>query len=172
MQYWTATCLIVYPFCLQIKSHKRVCNMYNYVCYWHNYVQSYVTASHFMRILTPNYKYFHSILLKPYTFYVSALPLIPRHRNHSTTSSEVPMHWWKSDQHSCGNSNQVCPVWYFPPRWQKWIEGQDHGSQTFEWCWRNQHGHPPEVADWKRQAASDLGHPCWGLAWHWARHPR
>ena len=24
------------------------------------------------------------------------------------------------------------------------------------------------MADWKRQAASDLGNPCWSLTWHWA----
>ena len=68
------------------------------------------------------------------------------------------MHWWKGGQHSCGNSNQVCPVWYLPPGWQKWLKGKDYGPQTPLRCWTNQHRNPPRMADWKRQAASELGH--------------
>ena len=81
------------------------------------------------------------------------------------------MYWWKSGQHSCQSSNQVRPVWYLPPWRQNWIKGQDNGSQKLQWCWTNQHRNPPGMADWKRQAASDLDNSCWGLTWHWTLHP-
>ena len=82
------------------------------------------------------------------------------------------MHWWKGGQHSCGNSNQVCPVWYLPPWWQKWLQGKDYGSQISLRCWTNQHRNPPGMADRKRQAARDLGHSYRGLTWYWTLYPR
>ena len=35
------------------------------------------------------------------------------------------------------------------------------------WCWTNQHWNLSGVANWKRQAASDLAILCWGLTWCW-----
>ena len=62
-----------------------------------------------------------------------------RRQTHSTRTVEVHMYWWKCGQYSCGNSNQICQVWYLPPGWHKWINGQDYGPQTFEWLWANKH---------------------------------
>ena len=81
------------------------------------------------------------------------------------------MHWWKGGQHSCGNHNQVCPVWYLPPGWQKWFKGKDHGPQTLLRCWTNQRRISLGMADRKRQAACDLGHSYRGLTWHWTLQP-
>ena len=97
--------------------------------------------------------------------------ILSRHWTHPTRTTEVYMYWWKSAQHSCQNSNQVRPVWYLPPRRQNWIEGQDHSPQKPQWCWTNQHRNPPGMADWKRQEASDVDNPCWGLTWHWTFCP-
>ena len=79
----------------------------------------------------------------------------------TTRTTEVHMYWQKSGENFWGSRNQVCPVWNFPPRWQNWIKDQNHSPQTSLRCWTNQHRNPPGMADWKRQAASDLGNSAW-----------
>ena len=53
----------------------------------------------------------------------------------------------------------------FPPGGQKWIKSQDYGTQMFEQSCANKHKYSQQMADRKRQAASDvdLGHSCRGL---------
>ena len=89
----------------------------------------------------------------------------------TTRTTEVHMYWQKSGENFWGSRNQVCPVWNFPPRWQNWIKDQNHSPQTSLRCWTNQHRNPPGMADWKRQAASELGNTHWRLTWHWTIHP-
>ena len=97
--------------------------------------------------------------------YTSSPPRISRNQTHPTRTTEVHVCWQKSGEHFRGSRNQVCPVWNFPASWQYWSKGQEHGPQKLKWSRTNQHSNPPGMADWKRQAASDVGNTNWGLAW-------
>ena len=78
---------------------------------------------------------------------------------------------WQQGQHCHWDRNEVRAVRHHSPTGHNWIQDQEHGPQVLEWPRTDQHRNPPGVADWKRQISSDLGHPCWGLAWHWTLHP-